>query len=59
VVATLGVVPGALALAQEPVGVLVAAFGLGLMAYCLVVWRFRVLFSLDVLRRTASRRVVA
>lgn len=57
VVATLGVVPGALALAHEPVGVLVAAFALGLVAYCLLVWRFRVLFSLDALRKSATRSV--
>ena len=55
--ATLGVVPGALALAHEPVGVLVAAFALGLVAYCLLVWRFRVLFSLDALRKSATRSV--
>ena len=53
---TLGLVPGALALAHEPVGVLVAAFGVGLLVYCALVWRFRVLFSLDVLRKTATRR---
>jgi O-antigen/teichoic acid export membrane protein len=54
--ATLGLVPGVLALEHEPVGVLVAAFGVGLLVYCALVWRFRVLFSLDVLRKTATRR---
>ena len=54
--ATLGLVPGALALWHAPVGVLVAAFALGLIVYTALVWRFRVLFSLDVLRQTATRR---
>jgi O-antigen/teichoic acid export membrane protein len=58
-VGTLGAVPGALALAHEPLGVLIAAFGVGLLAYSALVWRFRVLFSLHVLSSTATGRAPA
>lgn len=47
---TMGVVPGALALGQAPASVLLAAFGAGVLVYAALVWHWRSLLSLDVLR---------
>ena len=58
-VATLGVVPGALALADAEAPVLFAAFGVGLLVYAGLVWHWRQLFSLDVLRGGGFVRQVA
>jgi O-antigen/teichoic acid export membrane protein len=59
-VLTLGLVPGALALAGTPLLGLFVAFSVALLVYTFVVWRLRALFSLDVLRaRVRERRVTA
>jgi hypothetical protein len=55
----LGVVPGALALAEAPAAVLFVVFGVALVLYAGAVWHYRSLFSLDVLRGGGFLRGVA